>query len=265
MHNLTEIQKWFYTSITHPSGVTHGAAEAGSALGMDNGNIVDVIQPSDKLNAADRLAIYHNAYFLRLYGVLEAEYPALKAALGEDLFRKFALFFLQQNPSGSYSLYDLSANFPEFLAQSVPSENAEESWPNFIIDLVRLERLFQESYRGEGTESLPNTDNPGFDESSDDQIKSKSLRVSPSLKLMHSTFPVHHYLLSVRRGEDVPLPNPGITWLAVNRLNYNVKIYELSEDEFLLLKQISANPKIEISNEVVRRYAAKWLKEKFLY
>ncbi|MCK6638550.1 MAG: DNA-binding domain-containing protein [Bacteroidia bacterium] len=265
MNNLSDIQKWFYKSITHPSGVTHGAAEAGTALAMDKGNIVDVIQPSDKLNAADRLAIYHNAYFLRLYGVLEAEYPALKAALGEDLFRKFALFFLQQNPSGSYSLYDLSANFPGFLAQSVPSENAEESWPNFIIDLVRLERLFQESYRGEGTESLPNTDNPDFDESGDGQVKSNSLRISPSLKLMHSTFPVHHYLLSVRRGEDVPLPNPEMTWLAVNRLNYNVKIYELSEDEFLLLKQISANPEIEISNEAVQPYSAKWLKEKFLY
>lgn len=265
MNNLSDIQKWFYKSITHPSGVAHGAAEAGTALAMDKGNIVDVIQPSDKLNPADRLAIYHNAYFLRLYGVLEAEYPALKAALGEDLFRKFALFFLQQNPSSSYSLYDLSANFPELLAQSVPSENAEESWPNFIIDLVRLERLFQESYRGEGTESLSYTDNSALYESSDGHIKSKFLRISPSLKLMHSTFPVHHYLLSVRRGEDVPLPNPEITWLAVNRLNYNVKIYELSEDEFLLLKQISVKPKIDISNEGIQPYADKWVKEKFLY
>jgi hypothetical protein len=265
VRDLSNIQKWFYKSITHPSGVAQGAAEAGADLQLDKGNIVDLIKPSDKLNAADRLAIYHNAYFLRLYGVLEAEYPALKKALCEDLFKKFAVFYLQQNPSTSFTLYELSANFPEFLAQSVPSENAEESWPNFIIDLAKLERLFQESYRGEGTETTINESDLVLSDLSIEDIKNKIWRISPSLKLMRSTFPVQHYLLAARRHEDALLPEPESTWLVINRLNYNVRIYELSEDEFLTLKEVVDSGVIKILKDSLQKYLHRWVAEKFIY
>lgn len=265
MQQLSDIQKWFYTCITHPAGVTPGAAESAASLNISNGTIVDIIKPSETLNAADRLAIYHNAYFLRLFGVLEAEYPALKFALGDELFRNFALFFLQQNPPTSFTLYELSAGFPEFLARTVPSENTEESWPDFIIDLVRLERLFQESYRSDGIEDTGSINDRTHDFSIVEFNEKKKLRISPSLKLMQSTFPVHHYLISARRGENVSLPDPKPTRIAVNRVNYNVKIGELTEDEFLALEQIADLHEIESSNSLLQHYRIKWVNDGFLY
>ena len=260
---LAELQQWFYTSITHPAGVRQGAAEAASSLMMKQGGIRDVVKPSATLNAADRLAIYHNAYFLRLVGVLEAEYPALKLALGNDLFTKFALFYLQQNPPASYTLYELSARLPDFLKATVPQENVAEAWPDFIIDLVKLERMFQEVYRGHGTEGISLLTLTDWKQLSPALWSEYVLQPAPCLRLMQSTFPVHQFLLSARHKTEVPLPEPHQTWLAVNRINYHVKIYELQEEEYFMLNMLSQGQGLSHVDKAFSNYMEKWLQEGF--
>jgi len=235
--NLSVVQQWFYTSISHPAGVVTGAAEAAAHLQMEGGHIPQLINPSTTLTAAERLAIYHNAYYLRLMGVLEAEYPALKLALGDKLFSNFAQFYLQQNPSTSFTLYQLSANLPGFLRATVPQENASEGWPDFIIDLARLERMFQEIYRGPGTEGKPIASLEAikaYGEGWDALV----LQPVPCLKLMQSSFPVHHFLMAARSKTDMPLPEPSPTYLAVCRNSYHVKIHELTAVQYSILEKL---------------------------
>lgn len=86
-----------------------------------NSNIEDHIMSTDLFPAQQRLAIYQDGYRLRLLECLENEFPILHLHLGEKIFRLFALSYLEQCPSKSYSLYLLGQNFPNFLRQTRPS------------------------------------------------------------------------------------------------------------------------------------------------
>lgn len=221
--DLATLQAWFYRSITHPGEVAQGAAQAAAGLGVGHIGPQDVVRAAGTLGAAERLAIYHNAYHLRLMEVLEAEYPALKLALGDELFRKFALMFIQQSPPSSYTLYQLSARFPDVLRDSVPEAERSMGWPAFIIELAQLERTFQEVYRGPGAEGLPQP-------SSSDQ-----LALAPSVRLMACSYPVHESLLAARKAQTASWPAPRATWLAICRRDYHVRIHILSKDEYACL------------------------------
>jgi hypothetical protein len=242
--DLALLQQWVYRSITHPGGVAQGAADAAAALGIGHLELQDLVQPTGALSAGDRLAIYHNAYHLRLMEVLEAEYPALKLALGDELFGKFALLFLQQQPPSSFTLYQLSARFPGFLSASVPEEERAMGWPAFIIDLALLERTFQEVYRGPGTEGrAPAT-------------AGHPLAPAPCLRLMACSYPVHEFLVAARKDQAAEWPAPCTSYLAICRRDYQVRIHALSREEYECLRNWSGLPASGMPME-------KWLAEGF--
>lgn len=255
-HRLALLQQWVYQCITHPAGVAQGAQEAAQALSLEQGGIPHLIKASATLSAADRLAIYHNAYYLRLMGVLEAEYPALKLALGDVLFGRFALFYLQQNPPHSHTLHELSAQLPDFLAASVPREDADAAWPNFIIDLVRMERTFQEVYRGPGLEgktALQISDLPPI-------WKNCGVNAAPCFRLLKSLFPVHQYVVAARNQSPLPLPD-GLepTWLALCRSQYQVRIYPLSNAEYNMLEALNAGKTFQEAGVETLETVEKWM------
>lgn len=87
----------------------------------------------------ERLAIYWRAYRLRLVETLHAMFPRLRRALGEPLFDDFALEFIQANPPRGWTLERLAETFPQWLAQTGPSEE----WAVRIVDLARREGAFR--------------------------------------------------------------------------------------------------------------------------
>lgn len=233
MLKLEDLQIWFYKSITSKPGVEIGANQADllERYQIEGDPIQSIVKSTDTLGAADRLSIYRNAYFLRLVGVFEAEYPVLKSVLGDELFNNFALLFLEQFPPQSYTLHDLSARFVEFLIQSQPEEQRNELWPSFLIELAGLERLFQEIYMAKGIES--NSNMIGFlqDHSSLheewDQMTEKGFT-----RLFSGIFPVHKYLMEVRRGIDTEIPMPKETFLIIYRKDYKVVMHEITKEKF---------------------------------
>lgn len=66
-------------------------------LGRDEAIVAEIAGPDDRFREA-RLAIYRDAYRLRLVEVLESDYPALKAHLGEA-FEGIAREYLAAHPS----------------------------------------------------------------------------------------------------------------------------------------------------------------------
>lgn len=248
---LSFLQEWMYRCITDPRGVVAGARQ------NDGVNpIPGIIRSTEKLGATDRLAIYHNAYHLRLMQVLEAEYPALKLALGEKLFSGFALFYIQRNPPCSFTLYELSAMLPEFLSGSVPQENEDEGWPDFIISLVRLERMFQEVYRGPGTEGKPVIQANAVPRN----WKQVIFQAAPGLRLMESNFPVHEFLVAARSKNPLPIPEAQETQLAVYRKNYQVKIQAVSKKQYASLEHILAGQNAGKAG-VKKDELTKWISE----
>jgi hypothetical protein len=86
--------------------VRHGAA-------VPSGLVAD----DPAIPAARRLAVYYDAYRLRLIDALGEDFPLLRALLGEAGFRQLALRYLAACPSRSHTLRELGRSLPGFLAR----------------------------------------------------------------------------------------------------------------------------------------------------
>ena len=69
-----------------------------------------------KVSAETRLAIYYDAYRLRLLEALDSNYPVLHVWLGDDEFQKLGLLYLRDNPSAHFSIRYFGHRLPEYLA-----------------------------------------------------------------------------------------------------------------------------------------------------
>ncbi|MEO0447546.1 MAG: DNA-binding domain-containing protein, partial [Verrucomicrobiota bacterium] len=137
--NLIGLQQWLQSVVTTPW----------QAYGPGPDDVVRA--GNGTLKPAERVGIYTRAYQGRLIECMESEFPALRFALGRDLFVRFASEYLVARPSETYTLTALGKGFPEYLRETRPHDE-EELWPEFIIELATLERFFSEVYHGEGTE-----------------------------------------------------------------------------------------------------------------
>jgi len=82
---------------------------------QDNPAIIAAIKSTPNFNAQDRLAVYSDAYYLRLVDILAKEFPRLKKFCGEEKFDEAAFRYLDQYPSQHYSLYRFANHFSGFL------------------------------------------------------------------------------------------------------------------------------------------------------
>lgn len=153
--------------------------------------------PAGVVNEPARLDVYRRAFRARLVGCLRETYPGLHHALGDELFAAFALDYLQAHPPSGYTLGALGARWPDHLAATRPEG---EGWPDFLIDLARLERAFQEVYDGDGGDVVLTT-----------------------------RYPVADYLAAVRRGEDPSPPAPKTARVTVSRRDWVVTFTEGDE------------------------------------
>jgi hypothetical protein len=244
-HELGQIQRWMQAAIMHPLGVAQGIAsvEARSHIDVGPDEAETVVTRSRALTALERLEIYGYAYCARLLECLREELPVLKHALGEEVFDAFAVGYLQQYPSRSYTLFQLAANFPRYLAATRPEGGGEAlpaDWPDFLIDLATLERTFNEVFDGRGVEGERLLDGERLRAITPERLLAARLVGVPCLRLLALRYPVHKYFAAVRRHEDPGLPEPAETFLAVTRRRYMVRHYELSRPAYELLHALLA-------------------------
>lgn len=244
MSDLGATQRWIQDVITDPdgleTGVVHAAAGAPAQLAADA-----VVDGSPRFSAHERLALYGRSYQRRLVGCLRESYPGLRHALGDELFDDFALDFLHAQPSRSYTLASLGAGLAAHLEATRPDRDLppseRERWPDFLVDLARLERAFCEVYDGPGVEGgalpsaadLPTATDPG--------APWRAAKVTPvvCLCLLRSRFEVGGYLVAVRRGETPALPAPVPSFVALSRRDYVVTITELGASGHALLCELT--------------------------
>jgi putative DNA-binding protein len=229
-------QRWLQAVVTDPDGVDAALARTGS--GAHDGRLEPgaVVNGSAALSARDRLALYGRAYRMRLTGCLRESHPGLRHALGDELFDDFALDYLRARPSRSYTLATLGADWPAHLEATRPDADLpageRESWPDFLVDLARLEQTFLEVYDAAGNEGR---EPPSVSALGPDAV------VTPvvCLRLLELRFPADEYLVAVRRGEDPPLPAPAPSFVAVSRRDYVVTIIALEPPSHRLLEALA--------------------------
>jgi len=248
-YSLDQIERWMQSVITHPRGVHAGVNSSPSRQQIDvsTDQIDEVILPGPAQSPLERLAVYGNAYYARLLGVLRELFPALSHALGEDLFSAFAFDYLQRYPSQSYTLGRLADCFVRFLEETRPTAPPPEadaagpmpvSWPDFIIDLARLEWTIDEVFDAPGVENEPLLDPSHLARIPAARWPEARLVPVVCLRLLSFKYPVNDYYTEFRQGKAPPLPEPRTTFAALLRRDYIVRRFELSAAQHELLSAL---------------------------
>jgi len=244
--DLRQTQRWMQAVLMHPAGVAEGIASAEARRHIDVGpdEAETVVTRSRALTALERLGIYGYAYYARLLECLREEFPVLMHALTQEVFDAFAVGYLQAYPSRSYTLLQLGANFPRYLAETRPEEGGGDGlpadWPDFLIDLATLELTFNEVFDGPGVEGERLLDAEQLRAIPAEQLPEARLMGVSCLRLLPLRYPVHRYFTAVRRHEDPVPPEAAETYLAVTRRRYVVRHYELSPPAYQLLRALLA-------------------------
>ena len=213
--DLNGVQQWLQTAIMRP-------------WEADAAKLTHVVREgTGDLDPAQQLGIYIHAYQGRLVECMESEFPVLRLALGAPLFTRFAAEYLMACPSQNYSLTLLGKQFPRYLRETRP-EDEDELWPEFMIDLAVLERLFSEVYHGEGLE--------GAEEIA--ATETARIAMEPGVRWMKGNFPVDQYFIAARKhlkhpetSEPPVFPEPESIALLIFRRNYMVQLRRVSVDE----------------------------------
>lgn len=119
---LRDYQKQISHWIRSPEGVAQALTDEDAKPGRrkDSVNARERLESTvwgdARGSALDRVSIYANAYFERIHGALVADYPALVAHLGTDLFRDVVTSYLLVFPSTQPSLRYAGASLASFLS-----------------------------------------------------------------------------------------------------------------------------------------------------
>jgi Putative DNA-binding domain len=281
MSDLDRIQRWLQAVITHPGGIAAGAAsdEARREIDVAPEALEQVVTRSRALSAADRLAVYGNAYYARLLECLREQYPVLAKTVGEEVFDDFAFGYLQRYPSRSYTLNELGRLFPDYLAETCPRDEGDGGWPDFLIDLATLEWTYDEVFDGPGVEGQPLLTAEQLTALSPDRWPEARLVFVPCFRTLALRYPVHEYYRAVRDDEEAVPPGPAATFLAITRQNYTVRRYPLARPEYELLLALTAGQPVgqvvaaaaekaetdlDAFAEELRGWFARWTAEGFI-
>jgi Putative DNA-binding domain len=256
---LDQIQRWLQAVIMHPDGVSAGidSSEARSEVDIRPDQIEQVVDRSNRRTSVERLEVYANAYYARLLECLRDEFPALLHAVGDEIFDGLAFGYLQAYPSTSYTLSNLSRNFARFLEETRPrdEDDPSPSWPDFMIDLARLERTYSEVFDGPGAERLTLLKAEEIQALPPEAWPAARLIPVPCLRLLALRYPVQEYATGVRKKENPPFSDPEPTWLAVSRVEYVVRRWTLSRVQYQLLESLISGLPVGAAIEAAARVA----------
>lgn len=93
-------------------------ADFQSFLLRGDAGMLERVVGSAKVSAPRRLAIYYDAYRLRLLEALDSNYPVLHRWMGDDEFEQLGLAYLEAHPSTHFSIRYFGHRLPEFLASA---------------------------------------------------------------------------------------------------------------------------------------------------
>ncbi|MDE2579707.1 MAG: putative DNA-binding domain-containing protein [Hyphomicrobiales bacterium] len=102
-----------------------------------------------KADAESRLAIYADAYRLRLAEILSGDFPALRVAMGDEQFGALIESYIETAPSRTRNARWYGSALPDFLAADPRWRNARAT-----VDLARFERALADAFDAPDAEPL---------------------------------------------------------------------------------------------------------------
>jgi hypothetical protein len=245
--NLLEFQRRMSEDVMRPltpSLEMRATTEQGAAI---DEIAASYVKPNPSLTSFERLEIYNRQYWFRVIGAVSEDFPALNAVIGQERFDSLVLGYLRENPSTSFSLRDLGARLPAWLASYPELAGPQHS---LAVDVARLEWAYIEAFDRASLVPLGWQDFAGLG-------KDSPLRLQPHLQLLDLQYPVDELVLAVHEGtaamdivsnaaaprrqvSEVTLPEvrPSSVYLAVHRFENSVYYRRIEREEFLLLADL---------------------------
>jgi hypothetical protein len=236
---LGAIQQRLRRLITEPEGVEAALAAEGDAEGAD---LIALVRGDRGLAPADRLAVYANAYFVRLHGCLGADFGALARALGAPAFHDLMKTYLMMHPPTRPSLRHAGAHLPEHLTTE-PFATMFGRRCAYAADLARLEWTMTEAFHAEDAPALQREDLAALAPEAWEGLR---FETTPSLRLLACAWPVHVVREAFDREEaagawdEAPRLQAESTCVRVWRLDERVRHRAISRLEFEALRAVSA-------------------------
>lgn len=233
-NTTTALQYWLSEVITGSGSLTQKLNQVRTKYRVDEN---DVVVQSKNIPVYSRLHVYTSGYLMRLKECLAADFPILKAFLGDEVFNRFADAAILHSPSESYSLYDLGSNFINFLTNSRPNDpnlpDEIQSMLDLPLEIAKTERARQEVMRARGTEHLPHR----YLSAADVLFSAHQLvlKFPDSVRLLELQFDIKPLIEAVNKGFDFETPARGQSYLGINRIAYRVHMHQLEAWQYHFL------------------------------
>jgi hypothetical protein len=237
---LDATQRRLWRLLTAPEGVGAALREAGDP---DGRSLEGWLVSDAACGAATRLEVYANAYFTRLYEVLEQDFGALAASLGAAGLNDVATAYLLAHPPRRPSIRHAGERLAEFLAAHPAAEAFRRRWP-WAADLARLETALCDAFDAADAPLLARETLAQLPPAEWSALR---LRLAPSVRRLALAWPV--LPLRAAYEQDAPLPappsEPQPNALLVWRRDEVVRWRELDPLEAALLESVESGADFE--------------------
>jgi hypothetical protein len=245
--NLLELQRRMSEDVRRPLDANWDM----QAQTDDGRSVNDIangyVKPNELLTSFERLEIYNRQYWFRVIGAVAEDYPALNAVLGSKRFDGMVLAYLKENPSTSFTLRNIGAKLPEWLAAHAEVAGVRHA---LAVDVARLEWAYVDAFDSASLKPFSEADFAGVGAET-------TLRLQPHVQLLDLAYPVDELVLAVRaETPDIEVASNAVSevrqeeraalprmrrspiWLAVHRFDDSVYYRRVDREAFLLLRSL---------------------------
>lgn len=207
--------------------------------------LIKSIVDDNKLSAEERLAIYFDAYRLRLLEILESDYPKLHVLMGDESFECLGREYIDENPSQHFSVRYFGKGLSSFLERFSPypqhpylREMAEFEWA--MGDTLDARDAIV--LASDALQSLPL-----------DHFGDLKIRFHPSMQVLNFKWNTPQLWQAINNEEDErppeQLPNP-VDWI-VFRSGLTCVFRSLEENEAIALRALNTSSNIAVVCEIL--------------
>ncbi len=204
--SLRDLQLWMKWAVTDPRGVIAALA---NPYPKDLANLerytspqIDAlpwIKEEPPISKSERLDIYAEAYFSRIYESMKDDFRATARLLGEISFQKLVADYLKEYPSNTSNIGEVGRSFSRFVSSYQDLLNAP-----FLAPLVELEWLAIESFYANNSGHLDPSRLAALTEEDWAEV---SFKLAPSVHLLKTNWPLDQ-MWNLRDGEtEVDFPS----------------------------------------------------------
>lgn len=231
--SLETLEKWMLAVVRHrePGLDSIGCAEAQAVMAVDAETLGDVVLPSKNLSSIERLDIYSNSYFARLYEILQRDYAVVEAIIGRKLFRAAIVEYLEKYPSQHYNLSHLGKFFPRYLRE------LPDDWPHrdVVAEVAAIERAVEEVFDEKRSTAVTPEEWAAFPA---DRWENARFTFVPAMRMLALEYPANRMMQNFLEKKPRRWPKAKKTWVVVYRKDWQAWRADLDFEEFLILRHL---------------------------